>query len=46
MRRQLGFWDIVERYTRLSAGGDPLEKLEAVVPWEVFRKPLTNTKTL
>jgi transposase, IS5 family len=42
MRGQGGFWDIDERYARLSASGDPLEKLNAVVPWEVFRKPLVK----
>ena len=42
MRGQAGFWDIDERYARLSEAGDPLEKLNAVVPWEVFRKPLTK----
>lgn len=40
MRGQAGFWDIDERYARLSASGDPLEKLNMVVPWEIFRKPL------
>lgn len=40
---QAGFWDIDERYVRLSEAGDPLEKLNAVVPWEVFRKPLSKT---
>lgn len=42
MRGQAGFWDIDERYVRLSDAGDPLEKLNAVVPWDVFRKPLTK----
>ncbi|MCC5982485.1 MAG: hypothetical protein JJU26_12290 [Oceanicaulis sp.] len=42
MRGQAGFWDIDERYVRLSEAGDPLEKLNTVVPWEVFRKPLTR----
>jgi IS5 family transposase len=42
MRGQAGFWDIDERYARLSNAGDPLEKLDAVVPWEVFRKPLAK----
>ena len=42
MRGQAGFWDIDERYEQLSAAGDPLEKLNAVVPWEVFRKPLAK----
>lgn len=40
MRGQAGLWDIDERYLRLSEAGDPLEKLNAVVPWEVFRKLL------
>lgn len=35
-------WDVDERYVRLSEAGDPLEKLNAVVPWEVFRKPLAK----
>jgi IS5 family transposase len=42
MRGQVGFWDIDERYARLSEAGDPLERLNAVVPWEVFRKPLSK----
>ena len=42
MRGQAGFWDIDDRYGRLSAAGDPLEKLNAVVPWEVFRKALAK----
>jgi IS5 family transposase len=42
MRVQAGFWDIDERYARLSEAGDPLERLNAVVPWEVFRKPLAK----
>lgn len=43
MRGQAGFWDIDERYVRLSEAGDPLEKLNALVPWEVFRKPVVKT---
>jgi transposase, IS5 family len=42
MRGQAGFWDVDERYARLSEAGDPLERLNAVVPWEVFRKPLAK----
>jgi IS5 family transposase len=42
MLGQAGFWDIDERYVRLSEAGDPLEKLDAVVPWDVFRKPLAK----
>ncbi len=32
MREQPGFWDLDERYQRLSAVGDPLEKLNAIIP--------------
>ena len=46
MRGQAGFWDIDERYARLSEAGDPLEKLNAVVPWDVFRKPLAKALKL
>jgi len=42
MRGQPGFWDIDERYARLSGAGDPLEKLDALVPWEVFRGTLAR----
>lgn len=42
MRGQAGFWDIDERYARLSDAGDPLEKLNTVVPWEMFRKLLSK----
>lgn len=42
MRGQPGFWDLDERYQRLSAVGDPLEKLNAIIPWPVFEKPLAK----
>ena len=42
MRGQSGFWDVEERYALLSESGDPLEKLDVVIPWEVFRKPLAK----
>ncbi|MEL4073473.1 hypothetical protein WKW50_25610 [Ochrobactrum sp. GPK 3] len=42
MRGQAGFRDIDERYARLSEAGDPMEKLESVVPWDLFRKPLSK----
>jgi transposase, IS5 family len=32
-----GFFDLDERYASLSASGDPLERLAAVVDFEVFR---------
>ena len=44
MRGQAGFWDVDERYARLTEAGDPLEKLNALVPWEVFRKPLAKVR--
>ena len=42
MRGQPGFWDVDERYARLSEAGDPLQKLHSVIPWELFRKPLAK----
>jgi transposase, IS5 family len=39
---QVGFWDIDERYARLSEAGDPLGKLNLVISWSVFRKPLAK----
>ncbi len=42
MRGQPGFFDVDERYARLSAVGDPLEKLNAIIPWTVFEKPLAK----
>ena len=42
MRGQAGFWDVDERYLLLSETGDPLAKLNEVVPWDVFRKPLAK----
>lgn len=42
MRGQPGFWNLEERYRRLSAAGDPLEKLNAIIPWPVFEKPLAK----
>ncbi len=42
MRGQAGFWDVDERYVRLSETGDPLEKLNRVVAWDLFRKPLSG----
>jgi len=37
---QLGFFDVDERYAALSAAGDPLERLSAVVDFEIFRPAL------
>jgi IS5 family transposase len=40
MQGQGGFWDIEERLKELSAEGDPLEKLDATVDFEMFRPVL------
>lgn len=44
MKGQAGFWDVDERYARLSAAGDPLERLNTVLAWEMFRKPLASPR--
>lgn len=40
MAGQAGFFDLSDRYAALSAAGDPLERLAAVVDFELFRMPL------
>jgi IS5 family transposase len=40
MLGQRGFWDVEERLKELSAEGDPLEKLDATVDFEIFRPVL------
>jgi hypothetical protein len=40
MAGQLGFFDVGKRYAALSAAGDPLERLAAVVDFETFRAVL------
>ena len=40
MAYQPGFFDVDERYAALSAAGDPLERLSAVVDFEIFRPVL------
>ncbi len=42
MLRQAGFFDLDERYEALSAAGDPLERLAAVIDFELFRKELIH----
>jgi hypothetical protein len=34
---QLGFFDVDNRLTALSAKGDPLEAIDRLMPWESFR---------
>jgi IS5 family transposase len=40
MADQPGFFDVDERYVALSAAGDPLERLSAVVDFKIFRPVL------
>ena len=40
MAGQAGFFDVEERLRWLSASGDPLERLRAVVDFEAFRAEL------
>lgn len=40
MRRQAGFWDVEERHAQLSKAGDPPERLNGVVSFELFRPTL------
>ena len=37
---QMGFFDVEKRYAALDAKNDPLVKINAVVPWEAFRRRL------
>jgi len=37
---QRGFFDLDERYAALSAAGYPLEKLSALIDFEIFRPAL------
>lgn len=37
---QTGLFDLENRYASLSAAGDPLERLDAVIDWEIFRSIL------
>lgn len=36
----MDFFDLNERYAALSAAGDPLEKLVALIDFEIFRPAL------
>ena len=40
MADQRGFFDLDERYVALSKAGDPLERLSAVIDFEIFRPEL------
>jgi transposase, IS5 family len=41
---QTGFFDWHERFEKLNRNGDPLLKLNQVVDWEIFRKPLDKIR--
>jgi IS5 family transposase len=40
MKIQFGFFDLQHRFDELSKGGDALERLNAIVDWEMFRADL------
>ena len=42
MGRQPGFFDLDERYQKLSEVGDPLTRLKELVDFEVFRPALAT----
>ena len=42
MAGQPGFFDLDERYAALSAAGDPLVRLGALVDFELFRPRLSS----
>lgn len=42
MRGQRGFFDLDECYERLGAVGGSLERLNSIIHWPVFKKPLAN----
>ena len=40
MNIQFGFYDLHKRFSKLSEAGDALERLDAVIDWEMFRPEL------
>ena len=40
--KQLSFFDEAKRYEKITKLGDPLEKLDSVIDWEIVRAPLTK----
>jgi transposase, IS5 family len=40
MMNQPGFFDVDQRLAAISAKGDPLDTIDAAVPWESFRAPI------
>ncbi|MDO9042532.1 MAG: hypothetical protein Q7U64_09355 [Desulfocapsaceae bacterium] len=41
---QLGFLDFATRLQRIDKAGDPLEKINAAIDWEVFRPMLEKAR--
>jgi len=39
---QTSLFDLDNRYASLSAAGDPLERLDAAIDWEIFRPVLAR----
>lgn len=39
---QIGLFDAEKRYEKLTEMGDPLEKLDKIMDWEIFREKLTK----
>lgn len=40
--KQIGLFDEEKRYAKLTELGDPLEKLNSIMDWEMFREKLTK----
>ena len=38
---QLSLFDAEKRYEKITELGDPLEKLDSIMDWEMFREQLT-----
>jgi transposase, IS5 family len=43
MGKQPGFFDLADRYESLTTFGDPLEKLNKVIDFEIFRKAIEKS---
>ncbi len=40
--KQLSIFDTENKYERLTKLGDPLERLNEIIDWEMFREKLTS----
>ena len=40
--KQISFFDEADRYEKLTELGDPLQKLDSIMDWEIFRDELTR----